>query len=112
MTVDERVEQEQGRPLLDILREEAEAGNYTRLQVAEELGITVPQLDYRLKLLDMGWPRTTNRGVVTIRRWIREGHEWIGLAEWCRRNSVPYQTGVRWHRQGKFEDNQHTGEKP
>lgn len=97
-----------GRPAAEVLAEEAAANNYTRREVAEQLGLTLPQMDRLLQKHGIAWryPAEVRRrhGGHNKTRFLRDGGETLPLAEWCRRYGIPYTTAVRWHEAGTCEE--------
>jgi len=68
MTGEQIVYKATGRPAREVLAEEAAAGNYTRIEVAEQMGLTVPQMDALLYKHGIRWGyagRPVSRGGAT-----------------------------------------------
>ena len=110
MTGEQIVYKATGRPAREVLAEEAAAGNYTRIEVAEQMGLTVPQMDALLYKHGIRWGyagragKQGRRNQHAVTRRITENGERISLAEWSRRHGIPYSTAVKWHDKGVCEE--------
>ncbi len=97
-----------GRPAAEVLAEEAAASNYTQKEVAEQMGLTLPQLVVLLRKYRIVWPypaeaRRRNGGHNQT-RFLRDGGETVALADWARKYGIPYTTAQKWHQRGICEE--------